>query len=147
MAGLGTCRQASGKRHGSVAVLGVGLLLAACSSGPAATPPQASATPTVPPTLATLGHPPALGALNGLAPAQVAALIGDPDLRRVDPPAEIWQYRSADCVLELYFYDSGSSTRVVYAETRSRTPRPGPDAVSCRQGFGPLATPTRQTKL
>jgi len=152
MVGIGSFWRVIGKRRSSVAVLGAGLLVAACSSGPAATTPQASATPTVLPTPAALGHPPAVNTpavskFNGLAPAQVAALIGNPDLRRVDPPAEVWQYRSADCVLELYFYDSGNSTRVVYAETRSRTPRRGPDAVSCREGFGPPTAPTRQTKL
>jgi len=147
MAGFGSFGRAIRKRRGSVAMLGGGLLLAACSSGPAATVPQASATPTVLPTLAALGRPPAFSELNGLAPAQVTALIGNPDLRRVDPPAEVWQYRSADCVLELYFYDSGGSTRMVFAETRSRTPRPGLDSLSCREGFGPPAAPTRQTKL
>lgn len=94
-----------------------------------------------------MGHLPALGALNGLAPAQVAALIGDPDLRRVDPPAEVWQYRNANCVLELYFYDSGADSHMVYAETHSRTPQHTPDAMTCSQGFGSLMPPTRQTKL
>lgn len=147
MVGIDKVRRAIGTRHGNIAALAAGLLLAACSGDPAVTPPQATATPTVLPTLAALGHPPALRDLNGLAPAQVAALIGDPDLRRVDPPAEIWQYRSADCVLDLYFYDSGTSSSMVYAEAHSRTPERTPDAVSCRQGFGPLAAPTRQTKL
>ncbi|MGH6983939.1 MAG: hypothetical protein ACREEI_06915 [Stellaceae bacterium] len=95
----------------------------------------------------TPDHPATLGDLNGLAPAQVAALIGDPDLRRVDPPAEIWQYRNADCVLELYFYDSGANSRMVYAETRSRTTQRTPDAMTCTQGLGSLTLPTRQTKL
>lgn len=89
----------------------------------------------------------ALGDLNGLVPAQVAALIGDPDLRRVDPPAEVQQYRNANCVLKLYFYDSGSDSRMVYAETRSRTPQRTSDAMTCAQGSGSLTPPTRQTKL
>ncbi|HYL33059.1 MAG TPA: hypothetical protein VEU53_07935 [Stellaceae bacterium] len=147
MVGVGSFWWVVGKRCNRVAMLGAALLVAACGSGPTATAPQANATPTVPPTPAALGNSPVVSALNGLAPAQVAALMGNPDLRRVDPPAEVWQYRSADCVLELYFYDSGSSTRVVYAETRSRAPRPGPDATSCRERFGPPTAPTRQTKL
>lgn len=75
-------------------------------------------------------------------------MIGNPDLRRVDPPAEIWQYRNAECVLDLYFYDSGASRRLVYAETHSRLPdrRPG-EAAHCRQKFGPPLSPTRQTRL
>ncbi|MDE2166220.1 MAG: hypothetical protein KGJ66_07770 [Alphaproteobacteria bacterium] len=130
------------------AMLVAGLLLAACSNGPWAGAPQSASRPTVAPTLAALGQPPAIANLKGLAPEQVTALIGDPDLRRTDPPAEIWQYRSADCVLELYFYDSGASRRMIYAETHSRTPqhRPG-DIVACSQNLGPLTPATRQTKL
>ncbi|MGH6999947.1 MAG: hypothetical protein ACREEA_00355 [Stellaceae bacterium] len=147
MMGIGKIRQAIGTRHGSIAVLAAGLLLAACSGRPNGPPPQTTATLAVPPTAAALGHLPALGDLKGLAPAQVAALIGDPDLRRVDPPAEVWQYRNADCVLELYFYDSGTESRMVYAETRSRTPQRTPGMMSCSQGFGSLTPPTRQTRL
>src|SRR5215469_5573336 len=51
--------------------------LAACSGQPNTASPQAMTKPTLAPT----GHLSALGDLNGLAPAQVAALIGDPDLR------------------------------------------------------------------
>jgi len=142
MGGIGTVRQAIGRWRGSVAVLTAGLLLAACSGHPNTVSLQATATPAMAP-----GHLSALGDLNGLAPAQVAALIGDPDLRRVDPPAEIWQYRNADCVLELYFYDSGANSRMVYAETRSRTPTRTPAAMTCTQGLGSLTQPTRQTKL
>ena len=141
MGGIGTVRQAIGRRRGGGALL-AGLLLAACSGHPNTASPQAAATPAT-----ASGHLAALGDLNGLAPAQVAALIGDPDLRRVDPPAEIWQYRNADCVLELYFYDSGANSRMVYAEARSRTPTRTPNAMTCTQGFGSLTPPTRQTKL
>ena len=140
MGGIGTVRQAIGRRRGSVALLATGLLLAACSGHPDTASPQAATMPAP-------GHLGALGDLNGLAPAQVAALIGDPDLRRVDPPAEVWQYRNADCVLELYFYDSGANSHMVYAETRSRTPQHTPGAMTCAQGFGALTPATRQTKL
>jgi len=142
MVGSGTVRQAIGRRRGSVAVLAAGLLLAACSGHPDASSPYAATTPAIAP-----GHLAALGDLSGLAPAQVAALIGDPDLRRVDPPAEIWQYRNADCVLELYFYDSGANSRMVYAETRNRAPQRTPGAMTCAQGFGSPMPATRQTKL
>ncbi len=141
-------RRIGGTRRFRAAALGASLLLAACSSGPTTVAPQSAATPTVPPTLAALGHAPAIRDLKGLAPAQVAALIGDPDLRRVDPPAEVCQYRSADCVLDLYFYDGGASSRMVYAETRSRLPQRSPGAgAQCRQGLVPLTPSTRQTKL
>lgn len=130
------------------AVFAVGLLVAACSGAPWTRGPQATANPATPPTLAALGEPPALGNLKGLAPEQVTALIGDPDLRRIDPPAEIWQYRSADCVLELYFYDSGTTSRMVYAEAHSRLPLHQANAgVPCSQNLGPPMPATRQTRL
>lgn len=144
---MGTVRieRAFGHARRGTAVLAAGLLLAACSSLPWARAPQTVANPG---TLAALGEPPALDHLEGLAPAQVTALIGDPDLRRIDPPAEIWQYRSADCVLELYFYDSGTTSRMVYAEAHSRLPESQAAAgVSCSQNLGPLISASRQTRL
>src|SRR5487761_1254305 len=139
MAGIDKVRQVVGMRRSSVATLAAGLLLAACSGQPNTSSPQAIAMP------AGFSQRPALGALNGLAPEQVTALIGDPDLRRVDPPAEIWQYRSADCVLELYFYDSGTTSRMVYAEAHSRLAEARPAAgVSCSQNLGPLISASRQ---
>jgi hypothetical protein len=146
--GKARVRQVFDHARRTPAVLIAGLMLAACSSGPWAGAPPSASYPDVAPTLAALGRPPAIADLKGLAPEQVTALIGNPDLRRTDPPAEIWQYRSADCVLELYFYNSGASRRMVYAEAHRRTPerRPG-DGVACSQNLGPLRAATRQTKL
>lgn len=135
------------RRRFSAAALGTSLLLAACS-GSGGLAPQATATPTMPPSFAALRHPPTLRDLTGLAPTDVTALIGNPDLRRVDPPAEVWQYRNAECVLNLYFYDNGASRRLVYAETHSRLADRRPsEAAQCRQEFGPPLLPTRQTRL
>lgn len=148
MVGKGQSRRTAGiARRFNAAAIGAGLLLAACSGRPASVAPQATANPAVPPTLAALSHAPAIRDLDGLAPEQVAALIGHPDLRRVDPPAEIWQYRNADCVLNLYFYGAGAASKLVYAETRSRVPERGLAASRCRSGFAPLTSYTRQTKL
>lgn len=144
MVGIGKVQHAVGTWRSSVAMLAAGLLLAACSGGPSL---QATTNPALSTTPAGSGHLPALGNLSGLAPAEVVALIGDPDLRRLDPPAEVWQYRNADCVLDLYFYDSGANSRMVYAETRSRMPQRTPAATSCLQSFGSLTQPTRETKL
>jgi hypothetical protein len=144
---MGTVRIGRAFDHArrGAAVLAAGLLVAACSNLPWARGPQTVANAG---TLAALGEPPALDHLEGLAPGQVTALIGDPDLRRIDPPAEIWQYRSADCVLELYFYDSGTTSRMVYAEAHSRWPESQPAAgVSCSQNLGPLISANRQIKL
>jgi hypothetical protein len=65
--------------------------------------------------------PIALDRLTGLRPTDLVALLGEPSLRRSDPPAELWQYRGAGCVLELYLYREGDAWRVVHAETGGRS--------------------------
>jgi hypothetical protein len=55
-----------------------------------------------------------------LAPADIVALLGQPDFRRSDPPAEIWQYRRADCILDIFLYADAGAYRVLYSETRQR---------------------------
>jgi hypothetical protein len=68
--------------------------------------------------------PPSLPAdveqLRGLPAPDIARLLGEPDFVREEPPAVIWQYRSADCVLDLFFYRGGDELRVAYAEARDR---------------------------
>lgn len=63
----------------------------------------------------------ALDQFTGLRPVDLVALLGQPNLRRSDPPAELWQYRRTGCVLELYLYRDGDAYRVVHAETLGRT--------------------------
>lgn len=60
--------------------------------------------------------------LVGLAPSQVTGLLGPADFRRADGPAEIMQYRSPSCVLDLYLYrdDAIGDFRVRYLEARDR---------------------------
>ncbi len=49
-------------------------------------------------------------------------LLGQPDLVRREKPAEIWQYRGKDCVLDLFLYNEegnpDSPFKVVYSEAR-----------------------------
>lgn len=49
-------------------------------------------------------------------------LLGQPDLVRRETPAEIWQYRGQDCVLDLFLYNEedkpDSPFKVVYSEAR-----------------------------
>lgn len=51
-------------------------------------------------------------------------LLGQPDLVRRENPAEIWQYRGKNCILDLFLYndedDASSPYRVVYSEARDR---------------------------
>lgn len=45
-----------------------------------------------------------------LTRGDVASALGAPSIRRNEPPAEIWQYKTGKCVLDVYFYAAGPST-------------------------------------
>lgn len=77
---------------------------------------------------------PELSILTGMDPAQLIALLGAPDLRRREPPAELWQYRNADCVLDVFLYGEGNRYRVLRSETRNRHVLP-PAAAECPMAF------------
>jgi len=66
--------------------------------------------------------------LIGLERDQVQARLGDPAMRRRDAPAEIWQYRSPLCVLDVFLYRDGAAMRVTNAELRPRDGRELPAA-------------------
>ncbi len=68
--------------------------------------------------------------LIGLERHEVQARLGDPALLRRDAPAEIWQYRSPLCVLDLFLYRDGPAMRVTNAELRPRDGRELP-ATTC----------------
>ncbi|MGB0671288.1 MAG: hypothetical protein ACPGNT_07310 [Rhodospirillales bacterium] len=59
--------------------------------------------------------------LSGLAAADVTRLLGRPGLRRVDPPAELWQYKRSSCVLDIVLYvpEKGGFPTVDHLEARS----------------------------
>jgi hypothetical protein len=78
---------------------------------------------------------------------QVAALYGAPDLKRLEPPAEIWQYRSAECALDLFFYNGKDGARLVYAESRMRDPQRNDVSGRCADGSVPLQAHIKQTQL
>jgi hypothetical protein len=89
-----------------------------------------------------------LGNLAGLAPSQVAALYGQPDFRRNDPPAEVWQYRSADCVLDLYFYSGAGGEQLVFAQSRPRSLEQNAATGHCLDGdAAALRARTKETRL
>jgi hypothetical protein len=60
--------------------------------------------------------------LVGLAPSQVTDMLGPADFRRNDGPAQILQYRSSTCVLDLFLYRAGGGDepRVTYIEAHDR---------------------------
>lgn len=66
--------------------------------------------------------PPALKPerIMGLTRSELLDLLGKPDFLRRDAPAEIWQYRGKECILDVFLYDSGKYYRVLHFEVRAR---------------------------
>ena len=59
--------------------------------------------------------------IMGLTRTELLDLLGKPDFLRRDAPAEIWQYRGKECILDVFLYDSGDHYRVLHFEVRERT--------------------------
>jgi hypothetical protein len=78
-------------------------------------PQEASASPKAIPVN---DDPRQLLKLSGM---RVAALLGPANFVRRDGPAEIWQYRAAQCVLDVFLYRDGSRLAVAHVELRKRT--------------------------
>lgn len=115
---------------------GLALGLAACQvpaqghtpianrAGPKAAPlsPEAAVEAPKPPLHLT-GNP---QELMGLDTETVADALGTPGQIRKEAPAQVWQYLSGDCVLDIYLYDQGGISRVTYLEARSPKAEPSP---------------------
>jgi len=109
--------------------------LSACAS------PDGAATASSAFPAPTLQHPlrtPEIKDLAGLQPADVVAILGPPDLRRDEPPAELWQYRAADCVLNLFFYREAGSYRLAHAEAWQRALTSGSVPARCHDEDAPV---------
>ena len=76
--------------------------------------------------------------LNGLKPDDVLSMLGQPDLRRDEPPAEVWQYRAADCVLNLFFYDEAGGYRLAHTESWQRTLSSSTSPAQCHDADAPI---------
>jgi hypothetical protein len=123
---------------------------AAPAPAPAAVPPAAPAAgnPVVPDAPPPEPRKPVLtiSSLMGADRDTIVRLLGPPSFLRRDPPAELWRYRAADCLLDLYLYPPdgtrGTMGAVKYVEARGRDgrDRPAPpclDAVlKAREGAG-----------
>jgi hypothetical protein len=59
--------------------------------------------------------------LKGLTAIQVKSVLGSPNFRRRDNPAEIWQYRGSACTLDLFLYDEAGRQTVSHYAVRSQT--------------------------
>lgn len=70
--------------------------------------------------------------LVGKAPTVVQATFGDATLRRREPPAEVWQYRTGACVLDLVFYPEGAAGALQVAHVALRpVDAPAIDGKTC----------------
>ncbi len=65
--------------------------------------------------------------LVGRRAADIRQIFGPPLLIRREPPAEIWQYNSGTCVLDVYLYGEQQPDRVTHAEVRHTDPDTGAD--------------------
>ena len=101
---------------------GVAFCLSLQSGARNAPPPGAALVPPPPPAEQQLAAA-APDRLVGLTGATVRRAMGEPEMRRRDPPAEVWQYRTARCVLDLYFYGDPDADGVAHFEARPRDTR------------------------
>jgi hypothetical protein len=68
-----------------------------------------------------------MASLSQMSDRQLTQRLGAPDFTRRDAPAEIWQYRSASCVLDVFLYPEDGGLKVVHATTRDRVKLGTPD--------------------
>jgi hypothetical protein len=129
--------------------------LTACSGSPAptfTTSPSSDVGSTAAAVVAPAGLPaphqpaPLPADLTGLGAAEVLALLGSPDFRRSEPPAELWQYRAAGCILDVFLYRDSGGYRVVHSETRQRRPIVA-TGNGCSAGAAGFVSHSRQNRL
>ncbi len=58
--------------------------------------------------------------LFGLSGKRVAALLGPANFVRRDGTAEVWQYRAAECVLDVFLYRRDATLSVAHVDLRQR---------------------------
>jgi hypothetical protein len=139
-----------GRTAGLVVAMTATALLAACAGPQPGVPGAAAGVPfgASPAAIAVPGRIPHLAELTGLQPPQIVAMLGQPDLKRDDPPAEVWQYRAADCVLNLFFYEDQQVYHLTHAETWDRNLSTSVAPARCRDEDAPLkAHLVRQSAL
>lgn len=84
---------------------------------PAPTPKQTAAPPPRPEPEPADDNPKQLFGLSG---QRVAALLGPANFVRRDGSAEIWQYRAAECVLDVFLYRRDAALSVAHVDLRQR---------------------------
>lgn len=118
------------------------MFLAGCQAPQPAPEAKIAVKPPEPPT--KIGTATSSSVL-GLGPRDLEKLLGTPKLVRRDAPAEVWQYRSEVCVLDVFIYQVATGARVKYAEARTMAAEPArtDDCVNTiRQQKSPERLPT-----
>ncbi len=87
------------------------------------TPAVAHADSVMPASLHLTGDP---NELLGLDNAALRRSLGKPVQIRNEYIAQVWQYVTGDCVVDLYLYDRDGGLKVTYVEARSRSAEPTP---------------------
>jgi len=64
--------------------------------------------------------------LVGLDHKVVRRALGDPRHIRNELPAQVWQYATGDCIVDLYLYNQDGALTVTYVEARSHTAEQAP---------------------
>ena len=122
--GKAASRGGSSRRFSFTAALASALLAACSAAPPLAITPSLSPAPVArtdeAPFHAAAVRLPVPHDLLGLSDSELVSLLGAPDFRRTEPPAELWQYRSAHCVLDLFLYPDKGTVRVVHSEAHER---------------------------
>ncbi|MFM9842099.1 MAG: hypothetical protein ACKVOI_03925 [Dongiaceae bacterium] len=102
-------------------IIGTVILLAALLSG-CQSPESSSGDKVAAVPKSGTGAPPKV---LGLKPHDVEELLGMPKLVRRDDPAEVWQYRSSACVLDVFLYPVETGAQQVrYLEARTVAAEP-----------------------
>jgi hypothetical protein len=136
---LAACQAPPSTSHGTAQVTGQPAVMqneapAASDSfapdAPAPKPASLAATPAVAHDVAPLslhlsGDP---KELVGLDHTVVRRALGDPLHIRNEMPAQVWQYATGDCIVDLYLYDQDGAWTVTYVEARSHTAETAPTA-------------------
>ncbi len=58
--------------------------------------------------------------LLGLDGEEITELLGKPKFERSEPPAQIWQYQSSECFVDLFLYEEAGDLTVDHVEVRGK---------------------------
>jgi hypothetical protein len=78
-----------------------------------------------------------LPGLDNISERELVSRLGEPDFTRKEASAQIWQYRSDSCVLDVFLYPEDGGLKVVHAATRDRAKLKSPEN-SCSPFAQPL---------